>query len=87
MRFYKDKEVVFVEVIYGSTGTRQWNEKRRWWRKPVLYEEKFTKPTYVVVGFHDKDCCERIFCDTHKEAEALALKIKEKYGLINLKEL
>ena len=86
MRFYKDKEVVSVEVIYSGSGSRQWHEKRSWWRKKVLHTEKFTKPTYVVIAFHDKDC-ETIFMDTNEQAEALAIKIKEKYGLINLKEL
>lgn len=86
MRFYKEKEVVSVEAVLGGTYTRQWHEPTSWWKKDVIRNETYTRPTYVNACFADGQC-EVIYLDTHEEAEALTLRIKERYSLISLKEL
>jgi len=84
MKFYKDKEVVSVEVFYGCVSTHKWQE-RVWWGTKEITEEIVRSPKLILV-FADgtNDVLE---CDTNEEAKNIALKIKEKYGLINLKEL
>ena len=84
MKFCKEKEITYVEDVMGCVSTHKWHE-RVWWGTKEITEEVLRSPKLILV-FADgtNDVLE---CDTNEEANNVALKIKEKYGLINLKEL
>jgi len=85
--FHNPSAIVSVKVHHGGKVTQSWHEQT-WWgfgrdkKVTITYD----RPSYVRIEFVDGSD-HGIAAETNEEAEAIALKIKEKYGLINLKEL